>query len=69
MTAAIANALRPVDALNVRVLVDNVTDSLSTVPQGVMHEWGHLNANGNLVLSSVDSSKPAINRQFKPRHF
>jgi 7,8-dihydropterin-6-yl-methyl-4-(beta-D-ribofuranosyl)aminobenzene 5'-phosphate synthase len=35
----------------VRVLVDNVTDSLSTVPQGVMHEWGHLNANGNLVLS------------------
>ena len=27
MTAAIANALRPVDALNVRVLVDNVTDS------------------------------------------
>ena len=51
MTAAIANALRPVDALNVRVLVDNVTDSLSTVPQGVMQEWGHLNANGNLVLS------------------
>src|SRR4030095_13459860 len=51
MTAAIANALRPVDALNVRVLVDNVTDSLSTVPQGVMHEWGHLRANGNLVLS------------------
>jgi metal-dependent hydrolase (beta-lactamase superfamily II) len=36
MTAAIANALRPVDGLNVRVLVDNVTDSLSTVPQGVM---------------------------------
>src|SRR4029450_1701177 len=51
MTAAIANALRPVDALNVRVLVDNVTDSLSTVPHGVMHEWGHLKANGNLVLS------------------
>ena len=51
MTAAIANALRPVDALNVRVLVDNVTDSLSTVPQGVTHEWGHLKANGNLVLS------------------
>ena len=53
MTAAIANALRPVDGLNVCVLVDNVTDSLSTVPQGVMHEWGHLNANGNLVLSGV----------------
>jgi 7,8-dihydropterin-6-yl-methyl-4-(beta-D-ribofuranosyl)aminobenzene 5'-phosphate synthase len=51
MTAAIANALRSVDALNVHVLVDNVTDSLSTVPQGVMHEWGHLRASGNLVLS------------------
>src|SRR4029453_17459258 len=51
MNASIANALRPVDALNVRVLVDNVTDSLSTVPQGVMHEWGYLKATGNLVLS------------------
>src|SRR6476620_10330011 len=51
MTAAVANALRSVDALDVHVLVDNVTDSLSTVPQGVVHEWGHLRATGDLVLS------------------
>ena len=51
MKAAVANALRSVDALDVHVLVDNVTDSLSTVPQGVVHEWGHLRATGNLVLS------------------
>lgn len=51
MTAAIAKALRPVDALEVHVLVDNVTDSLSTVPAGVTHEWGHLRATGKLVLS------------------
>jgi pimeloyl-ACP methyl ester carboxylesterase len=40
-----------VDALDVHVLVDNITDSLSTVPQGVIHEWGHLRENGDLVLS------------------
>ena len=51
MTAAITHALRPVDGLGVHVLVDNITDSLSTVPQAVMHEWGHLRASGNLVLS------------------
>lgn len=43
--------MRSVDALDVHVLVDNVTDSLSTVPQGVTHEWGHLRSSGNLVLS------------------
>jgi 7,8-dihydropterin-6-yl-methyl-4-(beta-D-ribofuranosyl)aminobenzene 5'-phosphate synthase len=46
-----AAALRPVDALEVHVLVDNVTDSLSTVPPGVTQEWGCLNAHGELVLS------------------
>ncbi len=51
MTAAIARALRSVDAIDVHVLVDNVTDSLSTVPQGVTHEWRHLRENGGLVLS------------------
>ena len=33
------------------VLVDNVTDSLSTVPQGVTHEWAHLRQSGDIVLS------------------
>jgi len=51
MAPANANALRSIDVLNVHVLVDNVTDSLSTIPPGVMHEWGHLRASGNLVLS------------------
>lgn len=47
----VAGGLRPVDALDVQVLVDNVTDSLSTVPQGVMQEWGCLRTCGSLVLS------------------
>lgn len=51
MIAQIAQGLQPVDALEVHVLVDNVTDSLSTVPQGVIHEWGHLRECGDLVLS------------------
>jgi 7,8-dihydropterin-6-yl-methyl-4-(beta-D-ribofuranosyl)aminobenzene 5'-phosphate synthase len=36
--ANLAARLRPVDALEVLVLVDNVTDSLSTVPPGVVNE-------------------------------
>ncbi len=51
MVATFAHGLRQVDALDVQVLVDNVTDSLSTVPQGVVHEWGHLRESGDLVLS------------------
>ncbi len=51
MTAAIAHDLQPVDALEVHVLVDNATDSLSTVPQGVVHEWGHLRQSAGFVLS------------------
>lgn len=43
--------LREVDALEVQVLVDNVTDSLSTVPHDVTHEWSHLGENGPLILS------------------
>ena len=46
-----AIALEPVDALTVTMLVDNVTDSLSTVPRDVTHEWGHLGEIGALVLS------------------
>lgn len=43
--------LRTVDALDVQVIVDNVTDSLSSVPHGVVHEWAHLRQRGDLVLS------------------
>lgn len=45
------HGLRQVDTLEVQVLVDNVTDSLSSVPHGVVHEWGHLREGGDLVLS------------------
>lgn len=38
MTDRAAADLRPVDLLEVLVLVDNVTDSLSTVPAGVANE-------------------------------
>lgn len=51
MSASVARELRPVDGLEVHVLVDNVTDSLSTLPLGVVHEWAHLRAGGDLVLS------------------
>src|SRR5512144_582754 len=47
----LVDSLQEVDALEVQVLVDNVTDSLSTVPPGVTHEWGHLRESGDLVLS------------------
>lgn len=36
--APVASLLRPVESLEVLVLVDNVTDSLSTVPAGVINE-------------------------------
>ncbi|MFL6655965.1 MAG: MBL fold metallo-hydrolase [Sulfurifustis sp.] len=51
MVAPFARDLRTVDALDVHVLVDNVTDSLSSVPQDVLHEWGHLRQHEDLVLS------------------
>ena len=51
MVTSFAHGLRQVDELEVQVLVDNVTDSLSTVPQGVIHEWGHLRESGDFVLS------------------
>lgn len=38
MTSSPAAGLRPVDSLEALVLVDNVTDSLSTVPPGVVNE-------------------------------
>ena len=38
MNENIARNLAPVDALEVQVLVDNVTDSLSIVPKDVTNE-------------------------------
>lgn len=40
--AAVASSLRPIDSLEALVLVDNVTDSLSTVPPGVVNENARL---------------------------
>src|SRR5262245_46720348 len=53
MSATVIDGLREVDALEVQVLVDNVTDSLSTVPHDVTHEWGHLGAIGAPVVSGA----------------
>jgi len=41
----------PVDRVEVHVLVDNVTDSLSTVPSHVENEWSYLWRNGMKRLS------------------
>lgn len=51
MVSTVVNSLREVDALEVQVLIDNVTDSLSTVPQEVTQEWSCLREHGDLVLS------------------
>ena len=51
MIDTVVESLREVDTLEVQVLVDNVTDSLSSVPHGVIHEWSHLKKSGDLVLS------------------
>lgn len=46
------NHLLEVDALEVLVLVDNVTDSLSTVPRDVRNEIAVLRKAGNLPMSA-----------------
>ncbi len=43
--------LQPVDKLEIQVLVDNVTDSLSSVPHNVTHEMAYLRKNGMKELS------------------
>jgi len=52
MSAEVARKLTPVDALEVQVLVDNVTDSLSTVPKDVTNEVGLLMRNGTLKMAA-----------------
>ncbi len=51
MSSIVARALRPVDALEVSVLVDNVVDPMSTAPKGVTGEQAILRANGLMVSS------------------
>lgn len=52
MQASIARGLQPVDALEVQVLVDNVTDSLSTVPKDVTNEVSVLMKKGSLKVAA-----------------
>lgn len=40
-----------VDKLEIKVIVDNVTDNLSTIPQGVTHEIAYLKQHGMQELS------------------
>ena len=47
--------LRPVDRLDVLVLVDNATDSLSTTPKNVVPEWAGLLAAGRLPTLSGEA--------------
>ena len=52
MQANLAGNLVAVDQLEVQVLVDNVTDSLSTVPKDVTNEVSVLMKNGTLTQSA-----------------
>jgi 7,8-dihydropterin-6-yl-methyl-4-(beta-D-ribofuranosyl)aminobenzene 5'-phosphate synthase len=51
MTAAVARSLKPVDSLEVSVLVDNVVDPLSTLPRGVTNDHALLRAKGMKLAS------------------
>src|SRR3954470_25688 len=51
MTEAIARNVKPVDALEVSVLVDNIVDPLSTVPAGVIPDPMVLRSKGLRVAS------------------
>ncbi len=51
MSATVARNLKPVDALEVSVLVDNVVDPLSTLPRSVTGENAVLRARGLKVTS------------------
>ena len=51
MSATIARSLKPVDSLEVSVLVDNVVDPLSTLPKGVAGEHAVLRGKGMKLMS------------------
>jgi len=52
MSANVARDLKAVDSLEVQVLVDNVTDTLSTVPKDVTNEGVVLVRNGSLKIAA-----------------
>lgn len=52
MAAAIARRLLEADSIEVLVLVDNVTDSLSTVPRDVRNETAVLRKAGSMPMSA-----------------
>ena len=45
------NSLQPVDRLDIQVLVDNVTDSLSSAPAFVTREWAALQRQGMRITA------------------
>ena len=47
--------IRAADRVEVLVLVDNATDSLSTTPKNVVPEWAHLTAAGRLPVLSGEA--------------
>ena len=61
MSATVAHQLKPVDALEVSVLVDNVVDPISTLPKGVTSEQAVLRAKG-LMVSSGHAWRPCCSR-------
>ena len=48
--------LEAVDRVEVQVLVDNVTDNLSTLPAGITHEWAYLIQKGLVSEISGDNT-------------
>ena len=50
----IVSPVKAVDRVEVQVLVDNVTDNLSTLPKDITHEWAYLIGRGHLSEISGD---------------
>ncbi len=48
---SLKNNLRPVDKLEIHILVDNATDSLSSIPKHVEAEFSYLHRKGMRILS------------------
>lgn len=45
--------IEPIDSVEILVLIDNVTDSLSSVPEGFTHEWVNLHRAGMEQISGA----------------
>ena len=50
--------LKPVDRVEIHILVDNATDSLSSVPKHVETEFSYLHRKGMRVLSGNAFAAP-----------